>query len=649
MLSEVADVSLLLERIQQPQDLKTLSYEQLEQLASELRHVILSTVSEVGGHLAPALGAVEIAIAVHATLDSPKDKIIWDTGHQSYAHKLLTGRYKRFRTLRQLGGISGFPCRDESEHDIWGTGHAGTGLSAAFGFATAGKLLGDEGTVLVVVGDGALQEGMAWEALHNIGGSKLNIIVILNDNAMAIAPSVGALEKYLRKLRSSPHYLKLKEMLETALLKLPRGKTLVEVIERWKDSVKQMIIPPGMIFEELGFTYLGPINGHSIRTVMEAINEARTIGGPVIIHALTRKGCGYEPAEKDPCKYHIVPPFSLQTGELKRCETKPTYTSVFSKTLVKLAESDERIVAITAAMPDGTGLRSFSERFPERCFDVGMAEQHAVAFAAALALSGLKPVVAIYSTFLQRAFDQIVHDVCLQRAPVIFAIDRAGLVGQDGQTHHGTFDIAFLRLIPNMVIMMPKDENELMHMLFTAINYDAGPIAIRYPKGEGVGVKLDEHFREIELGSWEVLKEGKEAVILAIGDCVYRSLDASKLLKENFGYDVGVVNARFIKPLDVNLLKRIASTTKRIVTVEEHCLDGGFGSAVLEALHDCQISDVEVLRIGIRGRFVEHGAVEELRKKLMLDVEGIAQIIAKWISRSTDASEAFQPALGGVK
>lgn len=621
----------LLERIRQPQDLKGLSQGELEKLAAELREVIIQTVSRVGGHLAPALGAVEIAIAVHATLNSPKDKIIWDTGHQAYAHKLLTGRYERFHTLRQYGGISGFLRRDESEHDVWGAGHAGTGLSAAMGFAVANKLRGDDETVLVIVGDGALQEGMAWEALHNIGDSKLSIIVILNDNAMAIAPSVGALEKYLRKLRSSPPYLKLKEMLESALLKLPKGQVLVDVIERWKDSVKHMIIPPGMIFEELGFTYLGPINGHSIPTVMEAIREAKTIGGPVIIHALTKKGRGYEPAERDPCKYHSVPPFDVGTGEPTVSSHKRTYTSIFSDTLIRLAEADKRIVAITAAMPDGTGLRKFSERFPERYFDVGMAEQHAVTFAASLALSGFKPVVAIYSTFLQRAFDQIIHDVCLQRAHVVFAIDRAGLVGEDGQTHHGTFDMAFLRMMPNMVIMMPKDENELQHMLFTAILHD-GPIAIRYPKGESVGVELDEQLHPIEIGRGEVIAEGRDATIIAIGDLVYRSLEASNILRQRFGYDVGVVNARFVKPLDMELIRKAAEATGRIVTVEEHCLDGGFGSAVLEALNECQLAHVKILRIGIRDQFVEHGDVKVLRRELSLDAEGIANSIAEWLT-----------------
>lgn len=621
---------MLLERIRQPQELKKLSLDELERLASELRGVIIDTVSKTGGHLAPALGAVEIAVAVHATLDSPRDKIIWDTGHQAYAHKLLTGRYENFSTLRQLGGISGFPVRDESEHDVWGAGHAGTGLSAAMGFAVASKLKGSSETVLVVIGDGALQEGMTWEALHNIGDSKLSIIVILNDNAMAIAPSVGALEKYLRKLRSSPPYLKLKEMLENALLKLPKGQAVIEVIERWKDSVKHMIIPPGMIFEELGFTYLGPINGHSIRTVMEAIKEAKAIGGPVIIHALTKKGFGYAPAEKEPCKYHSVPPFSIETGEFKGFSGKRTYTSVFGDTLVKLAEIDKRIVAITAAMPDGTGLRKFAERFPQRYFDVGMAEQHAVTFAAALALNGLKPIVAVYSTFLQRAFDQIIHDVCMQGAPVIFAIDRAGLVGEDGRTHHGIFDISFLRLIPNLVLMMPKDENELQHMLFTAIMHD-GPIAIRYPKGEGIGVELDKDLCTIEIGRGEVIRDGKDAAIITIGDLVYRSIEASEILRSKFGCDVGVVNARFIKPLDVALVREIAEKTQHIITVEEHCLAGGFGSAVIEALQGQQVERIRTLRIGINDQFVEHGNVEMLRGELMLNAEGIANLIAEWL------------------
>ncbi len=651
----------LLETLNLPQDLKRLTLEERKQLAQEIRETIVQTVCKNGGHLASGLGSVEIFIAIHSVFESPRDKIVLDTGHQGYPHKLLTGRYHVFHTLRQLGGISGFPKRDESEHDCWGAGHAGTGLSAAMGFAMARKHLLEAGVpsddprvnyrVVCVIGDGALEEGMAWEALHNIGHHKPDLVIILNDNGMSIAPSVGAVENYLRKhrrlpadwfrkLRSEPHYLQLKRMVEEALSKMgTTGEVTLEIIRHIKNNIKEWLIPPGMLFEELGFTYLGPVDGHNIKELIECLQEALRIGGPVIIHAVTKKGKGVPYAEKDPWKYHTpLFPFDPDTGEiLAEDRAAPSYTDVFSQTLIKIAEQDNRIVAITAAMPDGTGLDKFAERFPSRFYDVGMAEQHAVGFAAALAFAGLRPVCAIYSTFLQRAFDQIIHDVCLQNAPVVFAIDRAGLVGQDGHTHHGIFDISYLRLMPNLVLMMPKDENELQHMLYTALKYERGPIAIRYPRGEGIGVPMDDELKELPIGKGEWLRDGTDAVIIGIGPIVYAALEAAQRLERD-GFSVGVINARFVKPIDKELIADAAKHAGKIVTVEEHTLCGGFGSAVLEALNELGLSSVPVLRIGINDCFVEHGKVGELRTLLKLDADGIYEQVKTWLRKGENVS-----------
>ncbi len=650
----------LLASLNLPQDLKRLTPEERRQLAQEIRETIVQTVCRNTGHLASGLGAVEIFLAIHTVFDSPRDKVVLDTGHQGYPHKLLTGRYPVFHTLRQLGGISGFPRREESEHDCWGVGHGGTGLSAAMGFAMARKHLLNMGVppddprvnyrVVCVIGDAALEEGMAWEALHNIGHHKPDMVIVLNDNGMSIAPSVGAIENYLRrhrqlpadwlrKLRSEPHYLQLKRLVEEALSKMgAAGEITLEVIRHIKNNIKEWLIPPGMLFEELGFTYLGPVDGHNTEVLIECLQEALRIGGPVIIHAVTKKGRGVAYAEADPWKYHTpLTPFDPQTGEiLKPKDAVPPYTEVFSQTLIKLAMQDKRIVAITAAMPDGTGLDKFAQHFPDRFYDVGMAEQHAVGFAAALAFAGLRPVCAIYSTFLQRAFDQIVHDVCLQKAPVVFAIDRASLVGHDGHTHHGIFDIAYLRLIPNMVLMMPKDENELQHMLYTALRYEEGPIALRYPRSNGVGVPMDDEWQELPIGKGEWLRDGTDAVIIGIGPIVYDALKAAQQLERD-GFSVGVINARFVKPIDKDLIADAVQRAGRLITVEEHTLCAGFGSAVLEALADIGLRHVPVLRIGIPDQFVEHGSIPQLRALLKLDAQGIYEQVKAWLQSEAPA------------
>ncbi|MCS7263715.1 MAG: 1-deoxy-D-xylulose-5-phosphate synthase [Armatimonadetes bacterium] len=646
----------LLSSLNLPKALKNLTPNERKKIAQEIRETIVNTVCKNGGHLASGLGSVEIFIAVHTVFDSPHDKIVLDTGHQGYPHKLLTGRYPLFHTLRQIGGISGFPRREESQHDCWGVGHGGTGLSAAMGFAMARKHWLNAGApaddpkvnyrVVCVVGDAALEEGMALEAIHNIGHHKPDMVIVLNDNGMSIAPSVGAIENYLRrhrqlpadwfrKLRSEPHYLQLKRMVEDALSKMgTAGEVTLEIIRHIKNNIKEWLIPPGMLFEELGFTYLGPVDGHNTEVLIECLQEALRIGGPVIIHAVTKKGKGVPYAEADPWKYHTpLFPFDPQTGEIfAPKETVPSYTSVFSQTLIRMAEQDQRIVAITAAMPDGTGLDKFAKEFPERCYDVGMAEQHAVGFAASLAFSGLRPVCAIYSTFLQRAFDQIIHDVCLQRAPVVFAIDRAGLVGQDGHTHHGIFDIAYLRLMPNMVLMMPKDENELQHMIFTALRYESGPIAVRYPRGKAIGVTMDDELKELPIGKGEWLRDGTDAVIIGIGPIVYAALDSAQKLERD-SFSVGVINARFVKPIDKDLIADAVQRAGKLVTVEEHNLSGGFGSAVLEALSDMGLHNVPVLRIGIKDHFVEHGKAEELRAILKLDAKGIYEQVKEWLQK----------------
>lgn len=618
-----------LDSIHDPGQLKELSDEELSRLAREIRNRMVDTVSQTGGHLAPNLGVVELTLAIHQVFNSPVDKIIWDVGHQSYVHKLVTGRVKEFSTLRQYGGLSGFPKREESPHDPFDTGHSSTSISAALGLALARDLKGEKNSIVAVIGDGALTGGMAFEALNYAGHLQTDIIVILNDNEMSIANNVGALSSYLSRLRTDPMYYKGKEEIEAVLKKIPAiGTRVVKAVDRIKDSLKYLMVP-GMIFEELGFTYLGPIDGHNIQAIKKVLQNAKSTRGPVLVHVLTTKGKGYKPAEMNPDQFHGIGPFDIETGTPLKNKSVPTYTEVFAQTLVKLAENDERIIGITAAMPAGTGLDLFSTKFKDRFFDVGIAEQNAVTMAAGLAAGGFKPVVAIYSTFMQRAFDQVVHDVCMQKLPVVLAMDRAGIVGEDGETHQGLFDLSFLRGIPNLTMMMPKDENELQHMLSTALEMD-GPCAVRYPRGKGMGVALEASPYQLPVGKAELLREGSDAVVVAIGPVVYLALEAADILAKR-GVEIAVINARFIKPLDTETILEWAVKTKRVVTLEEHILAGGFGSAVLELLCDSGQKDIRVERIGVPDQFVEHGSVQILRQKLGITTETVIQAVNRLV------------------
>jgi len=614
--------------------LKRLSPQELEQLASEIREEIITTVAKTGGHLAPSLGAVDLAIALHAVLDSPRDKIVWDVGHQAYAHKILTGRHTVFGSLRQFGGISGFPRRDESPHDAFNTGHSSTSISAALGIAKARDLKGEDFTVAAVIGDGSLTGGMAFEALNHAGHLKTDLIVVLNDNEMSISPNVGALASYLARLRTEPRLLKLRQDIERILEGVPRiGKDLAESVRRLKGSVKYLVVP-GMLFENLGFTYLGPLDGHDIQAIMRTVEDARAKGGPVLIHVVTKKGRGYPPAEADPRKFHGVGEFDVASGELLRSPGPPTYTQVFGETLAKLGSSDPRIVAITAAMPDGTGLDAFARLHPDRFFDVGIAEQHAVTLAAGLASQGFIPVAAIYSTFLQRAYDQIVHDVALQGLHVVFAVDRAGLVGEDGPTHHGAFDIAYLRSVPGMTVMAPADEVELVAMFSAALRMD-GPVALRYPRAQGWG---DAAFRPacpIEHGKGVLVRDGDDVAIVAIGSMVYPSLQAAALL-ERRGISAAVVNARFAKPIDEELLLYVASRCGRVVAVEEGTPAGGFGSAVAQVIaqHGTTGQAVAFRHLALPDAFVQHGPRDTLLAGCGLTPTHIAKAAADLLERS---------------
>ncbi len=618
----------LLEKVNSPADLKKFRLRQLEKLTEELREVIVKTVAETGGHLAPNLGVIELTVALHYVFDSPKDKIVWDVGHQAYAHKLLTGRRDKFHTLRQYGGIAGFPKRSESPHDIVDVGHSSTSISAALGLVTAQDFLKQEGKVVVVIGDGSMTAGLAFEGLNNAGHLKKDLIVILNDNEMSISPNVGALSSFLSRKLTGPVARRLKRELESFVSHLPGGEHLVTAIRKSEDAIK-CLLTPGMLFEALGFRYVGPIPGHNLETLIDTLRNVKNLEGPTLVHVLTKKGKGYRPAEEEPEKFHGLGPFDIKTGKPKTSKNKPpSYTSVFSKTMVRLGEMEPRLVAITAAMPSGTGLKAFSERFPERFFDVGIAEQHAVTFAAGLALGGMIPVCAIYSTFLQRAFDQIIHDVALTNLHVVFAIDRAGIVGEDGPTHQGQFDLTYLRLIPNMIVMAPKDENELQHMLYTAVKCQ-GPVAVRYPRGAGEGASLDWELKEIPIGKGEILREGEDILLVAIGNMVYPALKAADLLAKE-GLSATVINARFVKPLDEDLITEWALRTGRVVTIEENTLLGGFGSAVLELFQQKGLR-LPVKRIGLPDKFIEHGAPALLREKYGLTPEKIAEEVKDWL------------------
>jgi len=612
----------VLDAIDSPADLKNLSLTELQKLAEEIRKQIIETTSKTGGHLAPSLGAVELAIALHYVFDAPTDKIIWDVGHQAYAHKLITGRRDRFHTLRTYGGISGFPKRSESPYDTFDTGHSSTSISAGLGIATAKELKGEKSKVIAVIGDGSMTAGMAFEGLNQAGETEKDVIVVLNDNAMSIAPNVGAFSSFISRKMAGKRFVNLRKDLENFIRSLPGvGDNILSFVRKSEDSFITFFTP-GMMFEAFKFTYIGPIRGHRLDRLIEAFTNAAHLKGPVLIHTLTVKGKGYDFAEKDPAYFHGVGSFEIPTGSppVDKPKGPPSYTSIFGSTMVDLARKDDRIFAITAAMPEGTGLSAFSRAFPTRFLDVGIAEQHAVTFAAGLATEGFRPVVAIYSTFLQRAYDQIIHDVCLPCLPVVFAIDRGGLVGEDGPTHHGHFDITYLRSLPNITFMAPKDENELRHMLYTALQHP-GPVAIRYPRGKGVGAAIDRDCRLLPMGKAEVLKEGEDLQIFALGSMVTPSLEAAAVLEKE-GVSVGVVNCRFVKPLD-NALADMAASSRRVLTVEENVRQGGFGGALLELFNDTGLSDVRVRRIGLPDKFVEHGPQDLLRSKYGLDSAGI--------------------------
>ena len=616
----------ILKKINYPQDLKNLTFKELETLASEIRELIIKVISQNGGHLASSLGVVELTIALHCVFNTPDDKIVWDVGHQSYAHKILTGRKDRFSTIRRYKGLSGFPHPEESIYDPFTAGHASTSISVSLGIAEAMRHLKEENYVIAVVGDGSLTGGLAYEGLNHAGRFKKNFIVILNDNEMSISPNVGAIAAYLSKVTTGTRYMKFRKEIETLLKSIPRiGTQVAKQARKLEEAIKSLIVP-GIIFEELGFKYVGPIDGHNIHYLIETLKNVKEIQNPVLVHVVTQKGKGYKYAEDNPCSFHGVTSFDIESGNFsKEKSIIPSYTQIFGETVLKLADKDEKIVAITAAMAEGTGLCGFRDRFPERFYDVGIAEQHGITFAAGIASKRLKPIVAIYSTFLQRGFDQIIHDVCIPNLPVIFAIDRSGIVGSDGVTHQGVFDISYLRFMPNMIVMSPKDENELQHMLYTAINMNQ-PVAIRYPRSIGTGVVLDKEFKSLEIGKAEIIKKGKDVALLAIGNMVLPSLCASEKLERD-GIRTSVINARFIKPLDIATLCNIASEVKTVITIEENVLQGGFGSAVLEILSENGLSNSVSCRIGLPDEFVEHGSQAELREKFGLDIKGIIKVV----------------------
>ena len=620
-------MSSLLDRINTPADVKALERGQLEQLAKEIRARMIGTVSRTGGHLAASLGAVELAVALHYVFSAPADKLIWDVGHQAYAHKLLTGRRDRFESLRQAGGLSGFPRRSESEYDAFDTGHGSTAIAAGVGMAKARDLAKKDFAVIAVVGDGAMTGGMAFEALNLAGHLKTALIVILNDNQMSISHNVGALAGYLSKVRLDPHYLRAKSDFETVVSRLPLGESVIDAVGRFKDGIKQLLIP-GMLFEELGFTYLGPIDGHHLPTLVDTLEQAHSLARPVLIHAMTQKGRGYEPAENDAAKWHRTGAFDVETGEPLTSPGGLSFTHVFGKSMVQAGERDPRVVAITAAMKEATGLGEFADRFPPRFFDVGMAEQTAVTFAAGLAAEGLRPVVAVYSTFLQRGYDQIVHDVALPHLPVTLALDRAGLVGEDGPTHHGAFDLCYLRHIPGLVVMAPSDLTELGAMLRTGLELGA-PAAIRYPRGEGANAPVGE-VEALPVGKADLLRPGDAVVLLALGTMVAPALAAAELLAGQ-GLEAAVVNARFVKPLDTELICDLARDCGRVVTIEENAAAGGFGSAVVEMLQPRGLS-IPTLLLGLPDRFVEHGKRQKLLADIGLEPHAIAATVARFVT-----------------
>ncbi len=623
----------LLKDINSPADLKKLKPTQLPQVAAEMRGFILDTVAKLGGHLGSSLGSADITVALHYVFDTPKDKLVWDTGHQTYGHKILTGRRDKLHTIRQFGGLNGFIKRSESEYDTFGAGHAGTAISAALGMAVARDLSGDKTKIVAIVSDGCMTNGESYEGLQNAGQVQTDLIVVLNDNKMFISNSVGALGTFLSKLLTLGAVRNVEHSIKKFLARDQFwGASILRVAKRAK-----VLLFPGMLFEEMGFTYFGPVDGHDVEQLAQVFQHVKQLKGPILVHCVTVKGKGYAPAEEDQYTWHGPGKFDVATGKMiKPPVTKappPAYTAVFSKALLREADNDPRIVGITAAMPEGTGLDAFRDRFPKRYFDVGLAEEHAVTFAAGLACEGFRPVVAIYSTFLQRAYDQIEHDVCLQKLPVVFCLDRAGLVGEDGPTHHGVFDYSYLRMIPGMTVMAPADENELQHMLRTAIELNA-PVSIRYSRGAGIGVVMDTEAKAIPVGKGVRLKDGHDVTLLAIGNRVHPALEAASILEDK-GFSVSVVNMRFVKPMDVELLKECAAMTPRLVTIEDNVITGGFGSAVLEALTPGR---AEVLRLGIPDAFVEHGAPNLLYDSVGLTAPKIAERVAAWLPQKSRAA-----------
>ena len=620
-----------LSRVKNPADLKRLGAEALPELASELRERIIQVVSKNGGHLAPSLGVVELTIALHYVYDTPRDILIWDVGHQAYPHKILTGRNDRFDTLRQEGGLSGFPRRVESEYDPFGTAHASTSISAALGFARARDLKGEKHRVVAVVGDGALTGGMAYEAMNQAGELGTDLLVVLNDNSMSISPNVGSIARYLTKITATPVYRQMEADVWDLLGKLPAGGKARSLVSRIKEGMKNLVVPT-LLFEELGFKYYGPIDGHDLPTLIEVLRQLREVKGPVLLHTLTRKGKGYKFAEADARKFHGLGAFDKLTGAVAKQAAggPPSYTEVFGDTIVELARNDSSIVAISAAMPDGTGLAKFAAQFPDRFCDAGIAEQHATCFAAGLAAAGMKPFATIYSTFLQRAYDQIVHDIVIQRLPVRFAMDRAGLVGEDGATHHGLFDIPYLRCLPGMVLMAPKDENEFRHMLATMAAHDDGPIAIRYPRGAGVGVPLDEKLTPIPIGQGELLRPGEDLLLVAYGAMVPAALTAADALAAR-GIRAAVINARFAKPLDERLLLEWARRVPRVATLEEGALLGGFGDGVLELFAKHDIPGLRTRAFGVPDRIFDHATRDSLLRAAGLHPEVLAPELERWL------------------
>ncbi len=616
----------LLKKIDSPADLRTLESKQLPQVCAEMRSHILETVSKIGGHLGSSLGSAEITVALHYVFDTPKDRLVWDTGHQTYGHKVLTGRRERLATIRQFGGISGFLKRSESEYDAFGAGHASTAISAALGMAAARDLKGEKNKVVAIVSDGCMTGGESYEGLQNAGMLQSDLLVVLNDNQMFISNRVGALGTFLTKLLTLGAVRNAEQSLKNFLVRFKFwGASMLRLAKRAK-----VLLFPGMLFEEMGFAYFGPVDGHDVEKLVEVMKTIRALKGPILLHCVTKKGKGYAPAEADAYTWHGPGKFDVASGKMLRAPvTKappPTYTAAFSKALLREAEGDPRIVAITGAMPEGTGLDAFRDRFPRRYFDVGLAEEHAVTFAAGLACEGYRPVVAIYSTFLQRGYDQIEHDVCLQKLPVTFCLDRAGLVGEDGPTHHGVFDYSYLRMIPNMTVMAPADENELQHMLRTSLTM-SGPSSIRYPRGTGVGIAMDPEPKTLPLGKGVRLKDGSQVTLLAVGNRVHPALEAACAL-DDLGVSTGVVNMRFVKPLDETLLKECAARTPKLVTIEDNVLQGGFGSAVLETLGSAR---ADVLRLGLPDAFVEHGAPHLLYDAVGLSGPKIAARVAEWL------------------